>query len=147
MNSETIRKSKNSYIHVLLHKTNMRAHKEDLLSGYGVSSVTELSDTDIDALTERLQTLADTVKSNASASIRKQRSNVIIAAENYLGFRILGADAWGVFNKLLLNPKICGKMMWELNETELKALHQKLRSMGRKKQTKITNENRVAVQN
>lgn len=125
----------------------MRAHKEDLLSGYGVESVTELSDTDLDALTERLQSLADTVKSNASASVRKQRSNVLIAAENYLGFRILGADAWGVFNKLLLNPKVCGKMMWELNEVELKAVHQKLRGMGRKQQTKANAENAVAYLN
>jgi hypothetical protein len=147
MNSVEIRKGKNSYIHVLLHKTKMREQKDALLSNYGVESVTDLSDEDIDDLTQRLETLANTANSDAPKHIRELRSKCIIAAESYLGFQINGKEAWQVFNTTMLDKRVCGKMLRELDETELKTLHQKLRSMSRKQQDKATTENLIAPLN
>lgn len=131
--SNEVRKGKNQYLNILLHKTGLRPHKDDLLSGYNVSSTSELTDIQIDELTQRLQSIADEKKSDAPKRIRSLRSACLTAAENYLGFRIVGQEAWLVFNKFMLEPRVCGKMLWELNETELKTLNNKLQSMGKKR--------------
>ena len=147
VDSTATRKSKNQYVHVLLHQGNLRPHKADLLTGYGVESVSDLTDAQIDDFTERLKSMVATNKSDAPKEIRKWRSNCIAAAEDYLGYRLLGETAWGNFNKFMLDPRISGRMMWELDEAELRTLHNKLRSMARKTGDKAEKENTIASKN
>jgi hypothetical protein len=138
------RKQKNSLVHVLMQKAGVRQHKEALLSPYDVESVTELEDGQIEELIERLQRLPELKKTDTPKSTRQLRSTVILAAENYLNTKISDPDSWHRFNKLLLDKRIGGKMMWEMTEDELKQMNKKIRLLTRPKMADRSQENYLA---
>jgi hypothetical protein len=143
------RKQKNSLVHKLMFAAGVRDHKEALLEPYGVDGVSDLSDTQIDELIERLQRLPQlkSKKTDTPKEIRNLRAVIIISAEQYMGIKISDPDSWDRFNKLMLNSRICGKFLWELNEDELKALNKKFRVMNSNKTEQRHKENFMAMQN
>ena len=131
------RSKKNSLFHVLLHKLGITAQKEALLSPFGVESVTELEEKDLDTLITQLNGMATappvkpTAKVEVSKTVRRLRSNIILVAEEYFDIKIASSESWAKFNALMLNPRIAGKPMTEMDEKELKTVHKKLQKLAR----------------
>lgn len=130
------RKDKHKRFKILLHKCELRHHEADMLSPFGVSSIKDLQETDLDSLIERLETikLSKSDANDTPKHIRKLRSTAIMLCEDILGQRIVGR-AWTNLNQFLLQPRIAGKLLTDLDETEMKALNNKLRSIIRKRNT------------
>lgn len=140
LKTELSRKEKNSLFHVLLAAAGIREHKETILEPFGVTSVTDLLEPQLDSVLSRLQEMPTAKKADVPLSIRRLRSSVIMAAEGYMGVKINGMAAWERLNALMMNPKIAGKMLWEMDEAELKKTHIKLLKMSRAMEDKRNKE-------
>lgn len=113
----------------LLGQLNMRAHKADILSGYGVESTKGLQEAEMD---EILNTLQDKMKTTSvSKSIRAKRS-IVLDLLTKLGV-YQNSGSWARVNDYLSNNRIAGKLLFELNEEELKKLIKKLRAILKKR--------------
>jgi hypothetical protein len=141
------RKQKNSLFHQLLAKAGIREQKEALLEPYNVASITELSDDDIDALLNRLSRMPELKKSDATPSVRRARSNVIMAVEEYYNINIKTPDSWDKLNGLMMDKRVAGKMLFEMSEDELKTTLKKLKAMTRKTNEAVQNDNYLATHN
>jgi len=117
-------------IHRLLYKLGALENKGDILKGYGVESTTELTDGQIDTLIARLKDSLNK-RSEAPSDMRKWRSNVLTQL-NKCGVYATNND-WTAVNRFILNPRICGKLLYELNVQELKNLYKKLLMVAEKK--------------
>lgn len=134
------RKTKHKSFKILLHKCGLRHHEADMLAPFGVDSITQLVENDLDSLIERLQKIKLGKEGDTPKKVRQLRSAVLMAAEEYLGLRIANPVAWATFNRFLLQSRICGKLLTELNEDELKALNNKIRAMLKKRNDTNTNQ-------
>lgn len=141
------RKQKNSLFHQLLAKAGIREQKEALLEPYNVGSVTELSDDDIDVLLNRLARMPEMKKSDATPSVRRARSNVIMAVEDYYNINVKTPESWDKLNSLMMDKRVAGKMLFEMGEAELKTTLKKLKAMTRKTSEAIQNDNYLATHN
>lgn len=141
------RKQKNSLFHQLLAKAGIREQKEAVLEGYNVASVTELSDNEIDGLLNRLSNMPEIKKTEVSPSVRKARSNVIMAVEDYLNINVKSHDTWDRLNGLMMDKRVAGKMLFEMSEVELKTTLKKLKAMARKNGERIQTDNYLATHN
>lgn len=118
-------------VHKLLWKLGALENKADFLKEYGAASTTDLSDDEIDHLIMRLQQSVE-CKFNNDNEIRLWRSNALTLI-NKLGIYVTNND-WSNVNKFMLDKRICGKLLYELNVNELKNLCKKLRSVVAKKE-------------
>jgi hypothetical protein len=142
------RKQKNSLFHQLLAKAGIREHKEAVLEGYNVASVTDLTDDQIDGVLNRLSIMPELKKNNdATPAVRRGRSNVIMAVEDYYNINIKSAKSWTQLNNLMMDKRIMGKMLWEMSEAELKTVTAKLKTMTRKNSGRIQADNILAQNN
>jgi hypothetical protein len=141
------RKQKNSLFHQLLAKAGIREQKEALLEPYNVESITELSEEDIDALLNRLARMPEMKKTDASPSVRRARSNVIMAVEDYYNINIKTPESWDKLNGLMMDKRVAGKMLFEMSEAELKTTVKKLKAMTRKTNEAVQNDNYLATHN
>lgn len=141
------RKKQYGIIYGLLHKSQMREHKDALLEGYGVESLTDMTDKQLTDLVERLGDMVSSKAAKVSDKTRKLRSNVLIAASEYFGRAIIDAASWAAFNTLMMDKRIAGKMLVEMTDEELKTVNNKIRNAAKKKETTKAVENRFAVLN
>jgi hypothetical protein len=141
------RKQKNSLFHQLLAKAGIREHKEAVLEGYNVASVTDLTDDQIDGVLNRLSNMPELKKNDATPAVRRGRSNVIMAVEEYYNINIKSAESWTQLNNLMMDKRIMGKMLWEMSEAELKTVTAKLKVMTRKNKGRIETDNLLAHSN
>ena len=116
--------------HVLLSNLNLRAQKLSILYGFGVDSTKELTEEQLDQAIDRLVEIERGKTKEKPADIRKLRSQVL----NHLTkLRIYQDDGdWDRVNSFLMKPRIAGKLLYEMNIDELKALTRKLYAMRRK---------------
>jgi len=117
-------------IHRLLFKLGALDNKRDMLRGYGVESTTDLTDAQIDSLIARLKDSLNK-RAEAPADMRRWRSNVLTQL-NKCGVYATNND-WTAVNRFMLSPRICGKLLYELNVDELKKLYKKLLMVAEKK--------------
>jgi hypothetical protein len=141
------RKQKNSLFHQLLAKAGIREHKEAVLEGYNVASVTDLTDDQIDGVLNRLSNIPELKNNDATPAVRRGRSNVIMAVEDYYNINIKSAESWTQLNNLMMDKRIMGKMLWEMSEAELKTVTAKLKTMTRKNSGRIQADNILAQNN
>lgn len=113
--------------------------KEDILSGYGVESTLELSEAQLDELIERLSKM-QTDKTKTPEPIRRKRSVVLDLLTQMGIYNPESATRWKRVNEYLLNPRIAGKLMYEMNEEELDKLARKLRAIKIKLEKAIEEE-------
>ncbi len=66
-------------------------------------------------------------KEDASSEVRKQRS-VVLTILTKMGIYV-DSSSWSSVNDYLMDSRIAGKLLYEMDETELKALQIKLRSI------------------
>ncbi|MGQ1889157.1 hypothetical protein ACT29H_01820 [Thermophagus sp. OGC60D27] len=127
-------KRKRQLLHALLFKLGALPNKKDILSSYGVTSTTELTEQQLDDLIERLK-IAINKRYNTTRTIRQWRSNVLVML-NKCGVYADNND-WERVNKFLLDKRIAGKMLYEMNIEELKTLYRKLASIAKKRKEKL----------
>lgn len=113
--------------HAALSAANLQSQKVNLLSGYGVESTKDLTPEQADELIARLTDIGKSKKKDAPKPIRQHRS-IVMTLINELGIYATNGD-WKRVNKFLLNPRIAGKLLYEMDLTELKKLQKKLRVM------------------
>lgn len=130
--------------HALLAKTGKMAAKQDILAGYGVSSTKDLMAEDLDELIKVLQN-AESQKPDTPRHIRRRRS-IVLDLLSKIGIYNDNRD-WEKVNNFLLQPRIAGKLLYHMNEDELKALCRKLHSILKKKIEKQEHEEFFAKNN
>lgn len=122
--SESIRKAKVKYLRGLWIKQGIDPYRDAILEAYGVKSTAELT-------IEQLDELIDRYKPNshppASELVRRLRSHCLDLM-NRLGIYHNNED-WSRVNDFMMNPKIAGKLLYQLNATELETLRRKLNSI------------------
>ena len=127
--------------YALLGTTGQRAQKENILSGFGVASSKDLSYGQMNDLIQRLEVDSKRIenekdyiagkvehkKVKVSSEVRKQRS-VVLTILTKMGIYV-DSSSWGNVNNYLMDSRIAGKMLYEMDEMELKTLQTKLRSI------------------
>jgi hypothetical protein len=129
-------KQKRALFHKLLWNMGALESKGVLLAQYNVTSTTELTETQLDEVIRRLQKGAE--QRYTSDDVKQWRSNVLTQL-NHCGVYVTNND-WDAVNRFLLNPKISGKLMYEMSIPELKVLHKKLISIAAKVKSKRERE-------
>lgn len=130
--------------HTLLHKVGIMDQKEAILEGFGVTSSKDLSDLQITEVISRLQRMSD-ARYNVPESTRRKRSTILDLLVRLDVYKNNGD--WSRVNKYLMQPRIAGKLLYEMDETELDALARKLRAILKKQEEKIQEENYWAANN
>lgn len=107
-------------------KQGIDKYRDAILEQYGVSSTADLTLQQLDELIDRFSN-----KTEISGRTRALRSDVMVTLDK-LGIYTNNGD-WQSVNVFLMNPRIAGKMMFQMTDDELVALNRKLRAMLAKK--------------
>lgn len=119
--------------HALLDELGLRESKRDILAGYGVNSTTELTDAQLSSAIYSLYCDSKRKKDAAADRLRACRSAVLRLLTDIGVYRIDREDSrsvvWKRVNMFVSQPKIAGKVFYDLSVDELQALAVKLRAM------------------
>lgn len=119
--------------HALLDELGLRESKRDILAGYGVSSTRELTDEQLASAISSLDSEARRAKYAAADRLRACRSAVLRLLTDIGVYRIDRDDSrsvvWKRVNMFVSQPKIAGKVFYDLSVDELQALAVKLRAL------------------
>ena len=130
----------------LLVERGLMSHKLDVLSPYGVERIRDLNADQLDELIDGLKRVERKKPAKeVPAEVRKARSTVLNLLDD-MGIKGKGKD-WSAVNNYLLQPRIAGKMLYEMSLEELKTCAVKLRAVIRWKADKIEQENKQALNN
>lgn len=132
--------------HALLANVGIMDQKSAILEGYGVESTKDLSDEQLNEVNDRLRQMQDS-KNEAPLAIRRKRSTVLERLEILGVYKPNDKKKWERVNAYLLQKRICGKLLYELNEKELTALAVKLRVIAKKQAEAIQEDNFLAANN
>lgn len=132
-------------LHAALNAANALDYKADMLAHYGVESSKQLSAEQADELIDSLNAQAKQKKSDAPQPVRRARSTVLTLL-NSLGIYADNGD-WGRVNAYLMQPRISGKLLYDHDLEELKALARKLRVILKKQKALKEEENYQAANN
>lgn len=130
--------------HALLAKTGRMSAKADMLAGYGVTSTKDLYAEELDELIAYLEKI-EVEKKEPPKHIRKLRSTVLDVLAK-MGVYSDSGD-WQQVNNFLSQPRIAGKLLYEMNEEEMKFLVRKLHAILKKKIEKQQREEFFAKNN
>ncbi|RHO73399.1 hypothetical protein DW083_06015 [Parabacteroides sp. AF48-14] len=120
--NEEILKQKRKILHALLAKSMMLQSKPYMLESYGVCSTLDLTENALDELISRVRQIMAGKEDEPDKDIRTLRHKCLrLMAE-------IGIDTkdWENVNHFMLNPHVCGRMLYELDEEELRAFRMKL---------------------
>ncbi len=115
-------KQKRKVFHVLLAKSMMLQAKPYMLESYGVESTLDLSESALDELIARVRRIMYGKEEDTDKTVRELRHKCLrIISE-------IGIDTkdWENVNWFMMNPHVCGRMLYELDEEGLRALRMKL---------------------
>jgi len=136
-------KQKRRKFNALLAVAHMMEAKKWMLAYYGVDSTTELSEKQLDELIAKAQDLVNKSKEEQDFKMRKWRHRCLrmMAA--------CGVDTqdWNAVNAFMMDPRICGRHLYELNVPELMTLHRKLHNVRDRKAAKKHDIKWIAIQN
>ncbi len=105
--------------------------REAILESYGVKSTALLSVLELDELIQKYSSFNS--KNDAPKDIRKLRSS---ALQLLTKIGVYDNDGnWERVNQYLMNPRIAGKLLYEMNILETEALIKKLRSIESKQKS------------
>lgn len=124
--SDSQRKARVRRLRAIWNKQGIDHHREAILHPYGVSSTADLTLQQLDELIERFDMNAE-----VTASTRALRSDVMVLLDK-LGVYADNGD-WKRVNAFLMQSRIAGKMLFQMNDEELIVLARKLHSMLSKK--------------
>lgn len=147
--SATGRTSKNSLaskrrlLAALLVERGLMLQKEAILSPYNVERIRDLSAPQLDELINAIKPMER--KRDTPKPIRDARS-VILGLLDDMGIKPKNGN-WDTVNGYLKQPRIAGKVLYEMDLEELKACAVRLRQVKRWKEDKIEAENELAKLN
>lgn len=127
--------------HALLRELKLSDQKEAILEGYGYESTRDLPLDLLEDAINRLVTLRDGTKSDT----RKLRSSVLCLLQS-LGI-YENKNSWARVNEYLLQPRIAGKLLYQMTDQELIDLRVKLNSILSKQEKTINQERKLAINN
>jgi len=129
-------KQKIRVFHALLAKCGALENKRAIIAAYGVESTKDLNPAQLDELIKRFGEIANS--RNYTPNIIRQWRSYVLNELNKCGIYTDNSD-WSRVNAFLMNKRIAGKMLYELNIDELKALHKKLKIIAAKKEQERKN--------
>lgn len=139
------KKLKIKTFHALLARLGIMSYKADMLSGYGVESTSYLEEWELDELIQRLRDEELARRHKHDAELRSLRSIALTVLQRMGIYK--DSRSWRQVNEYLLNPRIAGKLLYELKPDELRALIKKLRGIERKYQDKHDETERLILNN
>lgn len=140
--SDSQRKARVRRLRAIWIKLGIDQHREAILEPFGVTSTADLS---LDQLDELITRFSAEANKPANELIRTLRSDVLTQL-NRLGIYTTNGD-WTAVNNFLMSDKIAGKVLYNLNEEELRVLRKKLHSIITKKQATEIEEARQQLLN
>ncbi len=123
---EMVSQAQIKQFYVLLGKLKLKEQKESLLSGYNVKSSKDMTAADMKQLLGRLLKMQET---ETTSGLRKQRSIMLALLTDVGIYNSSDKDSWSAVNALMLNPRISGKVMYEMDEAGLKDAILRVRAM------------------
>jgi hypothetical protein len=138
--SNSIKSARVRRLRAMWVKHGIDQHRESILEPYGVTSTADLSLQQLDELIDRFNT-----KAEVTARTRTLRSDVMVTLDK-LGVYTENGD-WQRVNAFLMQPRIAGKLLYQMCDDELLALNRKLRAMLAKKAEQDTEINRLKLLN
>jgi len=112
-----------------------------ILEQYGVTSTAELNENQLDELIQKFTQ----DKNFVSAETRHYRS-IILKLLTEIGIYDNKGN-WERVNQYMMNPKIAGKLLYQLSVEEMKELQKKLRSIKTKQYLQIDERKRLELSN
>lgn len=119
---DDIRKAKVRRLRALWIKQGIDEYRHEILSQYGVESTSKLTIAELNELLNQYS-----YKAPATDHVRKQRSMVLTLLTK-LGIYKTNAD-WPRVNSYLLQPRIAGKLLYQMSSDELNACAKRLRAI------------------
>ena len=139
------KKLKIKTFHALLARLGIMSYKADMLCGYGVESTSQLEAWELDELIQRLRDEEQARRHKHDAELRSLRSIALTVLQRMGIYK--DTHSWRRVNEYLLNPRIAGKLLYDCNSDELRALIKKLRGIERKHQDKKSETDRLILNN
>lgn len=120
--SNSIKSARIKRLRAMWIKQGVDQYRDAILQPYGVSSTADLSLQQLDELIDKFNTQRE-----VTPRTRALRSDVMVTL-NRLGVYADNGD-WSRVNEYLLNPRVAGKLMYQMTDDELANLNRKLRSI------------------
>jgi hypothetical protein len=126
-----------------LYPQNKQEVKEAILAGYEVTSTKDLQEYQLFQIIDALVTEKTKRTEDAPKPIRALRHKCLTIMSQ------MGIDTnnWPRVNDFMLQPRICGKLLYECTEDELKALVPKLYAVKAAYDKRIEDEKTWAINN
>ncbi|MBV6442727.1 MAG: hypothetical protein EPGJADBJ_04449 [Saprospiraceae bacterium] len=121
------------------------AQKEAVLSRYGVERIRDLSEKQLDHLIDGLRAMPEIHRREAAPDIRKARSVVLNLLDD-LGIKAKNGN-WKPVNDYLMQPRIAGKVLYDMTADELKDCAKRLRVVIKKRRAENEDLARQALEN
>lgn len=130
--------------HAMLSKLHIMDQKANLLAGYNAEHTTELSDSQLEDLVRRVTAMVNS-RYTSDPELKKWRSYCMVKIQEYGVYST--PDDWSKVNAFLLDKRVCGHYLYELDIAQLQELHRKLTAMCIKRNAKVSVEQNLAAQN
>jgi hypothetical protein len=138
--SNSIKSARVRRLRAIWIKLGIDQYRDAILESYDVTSTADLSVQQLDELIDRYNNQAP-----ASEHVRRQRA-VLLTLLNKLGIYTTNGD-WKAVNAFLMQPRIAGKLMFNMSSDEMNVLEKKLRSILTKKEVQDAEINRQKLLN
>ncbi len=138
--SDSIKSARIRRLRAMWIKQGVDQYRDAILESYGVTSTADLNLQQLDELIERFSG-----KTEVTARTRALRSDVMVTLDK-LGIYSENGD-WQRVNAFLMQPRIAGKLLYQISDDELIALNRKLRAILAKKAEHDAEINRLKLLN
>ena len=128
MDTKALHSGKVRRLRALWFNQGVNKYRDAILEQYGVESTTDLSNEQLDELIRSYSHEWHPPVSERAMRLRSETLTLL----NRLGLIANGSD-WTMINDFLMNPKISGKLLYQMDEPELVTLGKKLHSIISKK--------------
>lgn len=129
----------------LLAVHGLMTHRADVLVPYGVERLRDMTAAQLEHLVQALRDRPLDKKADAPPALRRARSTVLTLC-NDLGIKPENGN-WERLNDFLCQPRIAGKLLYEMDEQELAACAKRLRVVIKKHLADLREEARLAQNN
>lgn len=142
MNDERSRRNKVQRLRAIWISQGVDRYRSAILEPYGVTSTAELNNEQLDEL---IRIYSAQHQRPATEEERKLRATVLTLLQK-LGVYATNDD-WDRVNQYLIQPRIAGKLLYQMHPDEMRSLIRKLHSIIAKKERNIEDEKRKMTLN
>lgn len=132
-------------MHAILRELGIQSAKPHILAGYGVDHTSELSDQDLQHLVDRLEEMKTNRMNYQDTELKHWRSVLMNLLNRYGVYAT--ADDWNHVNRFLLDKRVSGKLLYEMNLQELKQCCVRVRAILKVKSEQKEKYERLTILN